>query len=210
MSTAQLIPLAIPMMAGPQILSAIIFVTAENPVKVSLAYVAAVAIAVTIGTLIFYGLASVLGSGVSLNSSSGQTTAGKVIEIALVALLLVASLKAYLGRQTSEPPKWMGKLQGASPRRALEIGFLLILLMPSDFVIMLTTAFHLKGNDLPYWHDLALVAATTLIAALPLLLYLLFRRRATVLMPKFRDWMNANSWLVNMFVYAIFIVLIVA
>ena len=82
-----------------------------------------------------------LGSGVSLNSSSGETAAGKVIEIALVALLLVASLKAYLGRQTSEPPKWMGKLQGASPRRALEIGFLLILLMPSDFVIMLTTAF---------------------------------------------------------------------
>jgi hypothetical protein len=209
-STAQLIPLAIPMMAGPQILSAIIFVTAENPVKVSLAYVAAVAVAATTGTLIFYGLATVLGSGDSLNSSSGETTGGKVIEIALVALLLVASLRAYIGRQTSEPPKWMGKLQGASPRRAFEIGLLLILLMPSDFVIMLTTAVHLKGNGLPYWNALALVGATALVAALPLLGYLLFRRRAMVAMPKVRDWMNVHSWLVNIFVYGVFIVLIVA
>jgi hypothetical protein len=27
-------------------------------------------------------------------------------------------------------------------------------------------------------------------------------------MPKVRDWMNANSWLVNIIVYVIFIVLI--
>jgi hypothetical protein len=29
-------------------------------------------------------------------------------------------------------------------------------------------------------------------------------------MPKVRDWMNANSWLVNIIVYGIFIVLILA
>jgi hypothetical protein len=29
-------------------------------------------------------------------------------------------------------------------------------------------------------------------------------------MPKVRDWMNSNSWLVNIIVYAIFIFLIVA
>ena len=40
MDTA-ILPLAITMMAGPQILSAIIFVTGSEPVKVSLAYVAA-------------------------------------------------------------------------------------------------------------------------------------------------------------------------
>jgi hypothetical protein len=27
-------------------------------------------------------------------------------------------------------------------------------------------------------------------------------------MPKLRDWMNDNSWLVNIFVYALFIVLV--
>ena len=52
------------------------------------------------------------------------------------------------------------------------------------------------------------VAATILIAALPVLSYLLFRRRAQRVMPKVRDWMNANSWLVNIIVYIVFILLI--
>ena len=36
--------------------------------------------------------------------------------------------------------------------------------------------------------------------ALPVLSYLLFRRRAQRVMPKVRDWMNINSWLVNIIV----------
>jgi len=54
------------------------------------------------------------------------------------------------------------------------------------------------------------IAATILIAALPVLSYLLFRRRAQRIMPKVRDWMNTHSWLVNIIVYVVFIVLILA
>jgi len=46
------------------------------------------------------------------------------------------------------------------------------------------------------------------VAALLLLLYLLFYRRAQTLAPKVRDWMNANRWLVNIIVYSVFIILI--
>jgi Sap, sulfolipid-1-addressing protein len=210
MSIAQLLPLAITMMAGPQILSAIIFVTGDNPVKVSLAYIAAVAVAAIAATLLWFLLAGAVGSGLNLNDSSGPTTAAKVIQIALVGLLILASVKAYLGRETAEPPKWLGKLQGASPLRAFEIGLLLIFLMPSDFVITMTTGVNLKGNAEPYYHVFPFIALTTLVAALPLLFYVLFRERARATMPKVRDWMNANSWLVNIIVYGIFIVLIVA
>lgn len=210
MSTTQLLPLAITMMAGPQILSAIIFVTGEGPVKVSLGYVAAVAVAASLATLVWFLIAGLVGGSLNLNDSSGQTTAAKVIQVALVGLLILGSVKAYLGRETAEPPKWLGKLQGASPARAFEIGLLLIFLMPSDFVITMTTGLNLKANGEPWLHVLPFVALTTLIAALPLLFYLLFRERATVMMPKLRDWMNANSWLVNIIVYGIFIVLIVA
>jgi hypothetical protein len=52
------------------------------------------------------------------------------------------------------------------------------------------------------------VGATVLIAALSLLLYLLFQRRAKRIMPRVRDWMNSNSWLVNIIVCAVFIALI--
>ena len=54
------------------------------------------------------------------------------------------------------------------------------------------------------------VVATILIAALPVLSYLLFRRRAERLMPRVRDWMNTNSWLVNIIVYVVFILLILS
>jgi uncharacterized protein involved in cysteine biosynthesis len=47
-----------------------------------------------------------------------------------------------------------------------------------------------------------------LVAALPLLLFELFHRRAQQLMPKVRDWMNTNSWLVNIIVCVVFIALI--
>jgi hypothetical protein len=209
-SLGQLLPLAITMMAGPQILSALIFVTGEGAIKVSLAYVAAVAIAASAMVLVWFLLAGALGDKLNLNDSSGPTTAAVVIQVALVGLLVFASIKAYLGRETAEPPKWLGKLQGATPGRAFGLGLLLISLMPSDFVITMTTGFNLRGNAEPYYHALPFIALTTLIAALPLLFYLVFRQRAEVMMPKVRDWMNANSWVVNIAVYCIFIALILA
>lgn len=205
------LPLAITMMAGPQIMSAIIFITSErDPVKVSLAFVLGVAIAATLGISIAVGLAGLLGDTLGGDNSSEPSTAARVIELALVGLLIVASVKAYVGRETAEPPKWLGRLQGADPKRALKIGLLVILLMPSDVVIMLTVGVHLASRDLGVVDALPLIGLTTLIAALPALAYLIFRRRARVAMPKVRTWMNEKSWLVNILVYLLFIVLILA
>ena len=47
-----------------------------------------------------------------------------------------------------------------------------------------------------------------LIAALPLLAYVLFHRRAVRAMPSVRDWINGNAWLLNIIVCLIFIALI--
>lgn len=205
------LPLAITMMAGPQIMSAIIFITGErDPVKVSLAFVLGVAIAVTLGISIAIGLAGLLGDTLGTDNSSEPSTAARILELALVALLIVASVKTYVGRETAEPPKWLGRLQGADPKRALRIGLLVILLMPSDVVIMLTAGIHLASRDLGLAEALPLIGVTTLIAALPALAYLLFRKRARVAMPKVRTWMKEKSWLVNILVYALFIVLILA
>jgi hypothetical protein len=55
---------------------------------------------------------------------------------------------------------------------------------------------------------LPFIGLTILIAALPLLSYPLFHRRAITAMPRVRDWMNTNSWLVNIIVCGIFIILI--
>lgn len=206
----QILPLAITMMAGPQIMTAIIFVTHPKPIRVSVAFLAGVAVATSLGVLMALGVANLLGDQVSLGGSSDAGSLGNIIQFALVALLIAGAVKNYLGRRTAEPPKWLGQLMAADPRKALRTGLLLILLMPSDVVIMLTVGMNLAQNELSWVHSLPFIGATLLIAGLPLISFVLFRRQAEKIMPRMRDWMNANSWLVNIIVCGIFLVLILA
>jgi hypothetical protein len=206
----QILPLAITMMAGPQIMSAIIFVTHPSAIRVSAAFLAGVAAATSVGVLIALGIGNLLGDQVSLGSSSDADSSGNIIQYALVVLLVVGALKNYLGRETAEPPKWLGKLMAADARKALRTGLLVILVMPSDVVILLTVGVNLSQSDLSWVNSLPFIGATLLVAALPLLAFILFRRRAEKFMPRVRDWMNATSWLVNIIVCGIFLVLLLA
>ena len=204
------IPLAITMNAGPQIMSAIIFVTALKPLKLSAYFLAGVVIAVTAGVTITYTLADVLGNSISLGDSSDSGSLGNIIQYLLVGLLVLLSIKNYVRRESIEPPRWLGALQNAQPRTAFTTGLLLLSVFPSDLVILVTVRVNLAQNNASLLAALPFVVATILIAALPVLSYLLFHRRAKQAMPKLRDWMNTHSWLVNIIVYAIFIVLILA
>jgi hypothetical protein len=202
------IPLAITMNAGPQIMSAIIFVTANKPLKLSAYFITGVVIAVSVGVTITYTLATVLGNSVSLGDPSHSGSLGNIIQYLLVGLLVFLSIRSYVGRETSEPPRWLGALQNAGPRTAFTTGLLLLSVFPSDLVILVTVGVNLAQQNASLVGAVPFVAATILIAALPVLSYLLFRRRAERAMPKVRDWMNTNSWLVNIIVYVVFILLI--
>jgi hypothetical protein len=204
------LPLAITMNAGPQIMSAIIFITASKPLKLSAYFLAGVVIAVTAGVTITYTLATTLGNSISLGDPSNSGSLGNIIQYLLVGLLVFLSIKNYVGRESIEPPGWLGALQNAKPRTAFTTGLLLLSVFPSDFVVLMTVGVNLAQNDASLLGAVPFVLATILIAALPLLSYLLFRRRAERAMPKVRDWMNTHSWLVNIIVYIIFIILILA
>jgi Sap, sulfolipid-1-addressing protein len=201
-----ILPLAVTMMAGPQELTAIVLVTHRDVVRVSVAFLAGAVVAMLLGTTIAYLLAG----AIDLGNSSDNGSTGKIIQYALVALLLALAIRTYRHREHVEPPKWLGGLLEASPRKALTMGFLLILVFPTDVATMLTVGVHLRQNGhslieaAPFW------GLTLLIAALPLLAYLLFRRHAERAMPKVRDWMGTNSWLVNIFVLGLFIVMILS
>ena len=202
------LPLAITMNAGPQIMSALIFVTAQKPLKLSAYFLTGVVIAVTAGVTITYTLANVLGNGVSLGDPSSGGSLGNIVQYVLVGLLVILSIRSYLGRETSEPPRWLGALQNAKSRTAFTTGLLLLSVFPSDLVILVTVGVNLAQHNSSLLGAVPFVAATILIAALPALFYLLFSRRAQRTMPKVRDWMNTNSWLVNIIVYVVFILLI--
>jgi hypothetical protein len=204
------IPLAITMNAGPQIMSALIFVTASKPIKLSAYFLTGVVIAVTVGVTVTFGLATVFGNSVSLGDSSHSGSVGNIIQYALVGLLVVLSIRSYLTRETIEPPRWLGAMQNAGPRTAFLAGLLLLSIFPSDFVILVTVGMNLVQNNASLLGAVPFIVATIFIAALPVLSYLLFHRRAERAMPKVRDWMNTHSWLVNIIVYVVFILLILA
>ena len=126
------------MMAGlRQIMSAIIFVSVKDAVRMSLAFIGGAAIGVTAGVVIAKGLASLLGINTAIGDSSDPSTLGKVIQIGLVLLLVAAAIRNFLKRATIEPPKWLGALEEADAKRAFTLGLLLLSIFPSDAIVLL-------------------------------------------------------------------------
>ncbi|MEO3752779.1 GAP family protein [Streptomyces sp. B6B3] len=203
-----ILPLAVTMMAGPQIISAIILVTTPRAVRASLAFLGGVAVAVVVGVLVMLGVGELLGSAVDLGNESDGGSVGNIIKYVLVGLLALLALRNWRRRADAEPPKWLGTLMTAGPGRAFRVGLVVIAFMPSDLVILLTVGVHLAQNDDGFVNALPFVGLTVLIAALPLLTRLLFHHRAEAAMPRVRDWINGHSWLVNILVCVLFIVII--
>lgn len=197
MNFAKILPMAFVMVAGPQILSAIFLATTHNWRRNSAAFLAGAALSITLIVSIAY----VTGSGVS--GDGGSDT----LYIVILALLVAAAANVFLTRKTAEPPKWMGKLQNASPPLSFKLGFLLLGVFPTDILTSWAVGSYLANQGDPWWHYLPFVLLTLLILALPATLILIFGRRAEAFLPKVRDWMNANSWIVSEIVIVFFIVI---
>ncbi len=157
------IPLAITMNAGPQIMSAIIFVTAPKALKLSAYFLAGVVIAVTVGVTITYTLATVLGNSVSLGDSSDSGSLGNIIQYLFVGLLVFLSIKNFVNRETIEPPRWLGAMQNAKPRTAFMAGLLLLSVFPSDFVVLMTVGINLAQNEASLLAEPPFIVLTILI-----------------------------------------------
>lgn len=205
MDILKVLPLAFVMIAGPQVISAFFFATSSDWKRNSVAYVcgAAVSIALVVGAA--YLLTKGAGEG-DESSGSGLTATDYIV----LALLLFAMVRNYLKRTDSEPPKWMGRLEAATPKTALVLGFLLLGFFPSDLVTSISVGGYLSSHGDPYSHALPFLFLTLLLLATPALLVLALRERAQTLLPRVRDWMNQNAWIVSEAVIVFFIVIILA
>ncbi len=201
MSFLTILPMAFVMIAGPQILSAIFLATSENWRANSAAYVFGAALSITaIVTIAFF-----IGAGAKDGGTSDTT-----IFVVVLVLLVAAAIHAYVTREQSHPPKWMGKLQAATPRLSFKLGFLLLGVFPTDILTSFAVGSYLAGHDDPWWHLLPFLALTVFLLALPSLTLLVFGERAQNFMPKARQWMNDNSWVVNEIVLGLFIALTIS
>jgi cytochrome c biogenesis protein CcdA len=187
------------MVMGPQILTSIFLVTSRRPVPNSGALLIGVVLAASLSLLIWFGIVKAI--AIHPKGSGGPTTSDYIV----AGLLALAAIHTFRGRGTASVPKWMTALQEAEPKRAFSLGFLLILLMPTDIVAVISTANWLHDNHKDVLDGWPLVAATTLLMALPILAFLLLGHRARDAMPGIRDWLTTNAWLVNIIVIVYFI-----
>jgi Sap, sulfolipid-1-addressing protein len=181
--------MAVVMSAGPQIVTATFLATSQGAKRNSLAFLGGVAVATTIGVTVFF----LVGGG-----TAGKQDGGKDwLDWVIIGLLVLLVIWVFVKRNETQPPKWMGRLQRADARLGVTLGFLLYLLMPTDLVAMATVGAYIARQGEPWWHTLGFVILTVLIAGLPLIGVLAMGRRAESTLPRTRDWMNANSWIVN-------------
>jgi threonine/homoserine/homoserine lactone efflux protein len=190
-----LLPMAFVMIAGPQILSVIFLATSGNWRQNCAAYIAGAALSITLVVTVAFFL---------LDGVSDRTSNDTVYVVVLV-LLLGAMVHTFLTRKTAEPPKWMGRLQTATPAFSFKLGFLLLGVFPTDILTSLAVGSYLAAHGDPWWHYLPFVALTLLLLASPALLLLAFGERAERFLPRVREWMHTNSWVVNEIVILLFV-----
>jgi Sap-like sulfolipid-1-addressing protein len=190
--------MAFVMIAGPQILSAIFLATSQHWQRNTAAYLAGAALSITL----VVSLAYLLSPGAPREGGPNQT-----VNVVVLVLLLAAMVHVFLTRKQSEPPKWMGKLQTANPRLAFSLGFLLLGVFPTDILTSVAVGAFLSSHGEPWWQFLPFLGLTLLFLALPVLLVLAFGKRGRAFLPKARDWMNTNSWVVSEIVLVFFVVI---
>ncbi|HEU5253060.1 MAG TPA: GAP family protein [Solirubrobacterales bacterium] len=200
MDFLKVLPLAFVMVAGPQIISAFFFATSPSWKKISAAYVLGAALSIPLVVAIGY----LVTNGAEGEESSGLSTADYVV----LALLVFAMYRNYAKRNESEPPKWMGKLQNATPKTTFILGFLLLGFFPSDLITSLSVGSFLSNQGDPYLHALPFILLALLFLATPSLMVVALGDRAQTVLPKVRDWMNTNSWIVSEVVLVFFVIII--
>jgi hypothetical protein len=203
-SFAQILPLAFVMIAGPQMVSAFFLATSEGWGRNSLAYVTGAALSITTVVTIAWLVAHGAKSAASSDSSG---TVDRIIDWVILALILFLIVRVWLTRHTSKPPKWMAKLQTATPKFAFLLGMALLGVFPTDIASATAAGLHVARHGDPWWQVLPFVGLTLLFLALPSLTVVVLGKRAAEILPKIRDWMNQNAWVINLVVLVFFAVL---
>ncbi|MCG2796884.1 MAG: GAP family protein [Actinomycetia bacterium] len=199
-----LLPLALTMNLGPGIITAIIVMTGNKPIKKTLLYLAGSALGVAVMGFAAFLIFDFVSKG---GTSSGQSTMSRVLDYVFAGLLAVLGVWVFTQRKKAQKPRWMASIQEASSKRIFTMGLLFYSVFPSDFIVLLTVGYLLAQHKMHFSSVFPFFALTLLIAAMPVLSFLLLRKRAERVMPRVRDWLDSRGWIINEVVIVFFILM---
>ena len=202
------LPLALEMVAGSKLVSAVVLAGGHHPRRSSVAFLGGVAVGV-LGPLTLWYAAFRLVRHTAVHGI-GVGGSRRLIDWIVLGLLAVLMVVTFRRRRRDRPPGWLRRMQDPRPTYAFGLGLVLAVAVPSDELVMASVAGSIAGHGRPWWHLLPFVALTVLLLALPLLALLVFGDRAERLLPTFRAWTDRHSWLISEAVILIFAAFVVA
>ncbi|MGI5524699.1 GAP family protein [Micromonospora sp. CA-259024] len=210
MNVLTVLPLAVVMVAGTQLVVAVFLASSDRPRAASLGFLVGAGLVVTAGVTVAWLLTRLVGGLVADASAvAGKVDRGPAIDLVVLALLVCLAVLIWLRRNRSGPPKWLGSIEHAGPPQALRLGALLFVVTPTDDLIMAAVGASVARHNLPWWHLVPFVLLTVFLLALPLLALLLLGGRAARVLARMRQWAEGHAWLVNEIVIAFFALLTV-
>lgn len=206
MNFLTILPLAVVMVAGTQLVAAVLLASANRPRAASLGFLGGAAAVVVGGVTLSWLVTRVL-RGPTAEAETDVARfqrAATWIDWVVLALLVVLAVVVYLRRRKTGLPRWVGRLQRAGPGDALRTGVLLFVTAPTDDLTMAAVGASAARHDLAWWHLLPFVLLTLVLLALPLLTLLLAGRRAEHALPRIRNWGDRHGWVISEVVIAFF------
>jgi len=177
--------------APPLLLLTILFLGSERP----LPNAAAVALGYS-STCAAMGIAGLTVLG---GTEGAASTIGRVIGIAVGALLLVLSLRSLLNAPDpdAKPPRWMESVNTMSPPRAFGFGMVLFPIQIKNLAIFVACIELIAASSLSPQGSAAALGLVLTIFAIPVLaligLYASAPQRASKVLGSLRTWMEKNN-----------------
>ena len=100
-----------------------------------------------------------------------------------------------------------GETGEEKPKGAFKLGFLLLGVFPTDILTSIAVGGSVAAHHHSWFEVLPFVLMTLLFLGLPALCVLLLGEKAKKALPKVRDWMNNNSWIVSECVIGLFVII---
>ena len=166
MTDDAILPLALAVMLGPQILVGMLLITRKDPIKSSLVYIVAVISTLIFTTYLYYSISTNI--GLHEISIGGRP----LLKYSLIAIFIFLIIRSIINRtKITEPPKWMQGISTNSLGKIFLINVCLIAFMPTDIAIAFTVGNLLNSESGSFLEALPFFGAVLLISILPLTIY---------------------------------------
>jgi hypothetical protein len=132
-------------------------------------------------------------------AGSAASTSGRVIGVAVGALLIVLGLRSLLNAPDpdAQPPRWMASIHSMSPPRAFGFGMALFPIQIKNLAIFVACIELIVASSLSLQSSIVALGLVLVIFAIPVLtlvvLYALVPLRASDVLGSLRTWMEKNG-----------------